>query len=44
MNIFNPSLNTGFFPDRMKVAKDTPIIKKGEKFGISSYGPISGLL
>ena len=44
MNISNPSLNTGFFPDRMKVAKDTPIVKKGEKFGISSYRPISVLL
>ena len=28
MNIFNLSLNTGIIPDRMKVAKVTPIFKK----------------
>ena len=31
MNIFNLSLNTGIFPDRMKIAKVTPIFKIGEK-------------
>ena len=41
MNIFNLSLNTGIFPDRMKVAKVTPIFKKGEKSSISNYRPIS---
>ena len=43
MNIFNLSLSTGIFPDRMKVAKVTPIFKKGEKSGISNYRPISVL-
>ena len=43
MNIFNLSLNTGIFPDRMKVAKVTPIFKKGEKSSISNYRPISVL-
>ena len=43
MNIFNLSLNTAISPDRMKVAKVTPIFKKGEKYSISNYRPISVL-
>ena len=43
MNIFNLSLNTGIFPDRMKVAKVIPIFKKGKKSSISNYRPISVL-
>ena len=43
MNIFYLSLNTGIFPDRLKVAKVTPIFKKGEKSSISNYRPISVL-
>ena len=43
MNIFNLLLNTGIFPDRMKVAKVTPICKKGEKSSISNYRSISVL-
>ena len=43
MNIFNLSLNTGIIPDRMKVAKVTPIFKKDEKHSISNYRPISVL-
>ena len=37
MNIFNLLLNTGIFPDRMKVAKFTPLFKKGKKSSISNY-------
>ena len=43
MNIFNLQLNTGIFPDRMKVAKVTPIFKNSEKSSISNYRPISVL-
>ena len=43
INIFNLSLNTRIFPDRMKAAKITPIVKKGEKCKISNYRPISVL-
>ena len=43
MNIFNLSLNKGIFPDRMKVAKVTPIFIQGEKCNISNYRPISVL-
>ena len=43
MNIFNLSLNTGIFPDRMKVPKVTPILKIGEKSSISNYRAISVL-
>ena len=43
MNIFNLSLSTGIFPNRLKVAKVTPIFKKGEKSSISNYRPLSVL-
>ena len=43
MDIFNFSLNTGIFPDIMKVAKITAIFKKGEKCSISNYRSISVL-
>ena len=43
MNIFNLSLNAGIFPDRMKVARVTPIFRKGGKSSISNYRPISVL-
>ena len=43
MNVFNLSLNTGIFPDRMKVPKVTPILKIGEKSSISNYRAISVL-
>ena len=41
VNIFNVSLSTGIFPDKMKHAKVTPIYKSGEKIDCSNYRPIS---
>ena len=43
MNVLNLSLNTGIFPNRMKVPKVTPILKIGEKSSISNYKAISAL-
>ena len=41
--IINQSLNSGIFPDQLKIAKVTPIFKKGDKQIITSYRPISVL-
>ena len=41
--IINQSLNSGIFPDKLKVAKVTPIFKKGDKQIITNYRPISVL-
>jgi hypothetical protein len=30
--IINQSLNTGIFPDKLKIAKVVPLFKKGNKF------------
>ena len=39
--IYNYSLNTGIFPDRLKIAVVKPLHKKGDKSNISNYRPIS---
>ena len=39
--IYNYSLHTGIFPDRLKIAVVKPLHKKGDKFNISNYRPIS---
>ena len=39
--IYNYSLHTGIFPDRLKTAVVKPMHKKGDKFNISNYRPIS---
>ena len=41
--IINQSLNSGIFPDKLKIAKVTPIFKKGDKQIITNYRPISVL-
>ena len=39
--IFNISMSTGIYPDKLKVAKVIPIFKKGSKSDVSNYRPIS---
>ena len=42
--IISQSLNSGIFPDKLKIAKVTPIYKKGDKQIITNYNrPISVL-
>lgn len=40
---FNTFLNTGFFPDLLKIGKITPIYKKGDPRSLDNYRPISTL-
>ena len=37
MRIFNLSLSTGIFPDKLKIAKVSPIFKNGEKDLLTNY-------
>lgn len=39
--IFNLSLQSGVFPDRMKVAKVIPLYKSGDKHSFNNYRPVS---
>ena len=41
--IINQSLNSGIFPDKLKIAKVTPIYKKRDKQTITNYTPTSVL-
>ncbi|XP_065639566.1 uncharacterized protein LOC136072311 [Hydra vulgaris] len=43
LDIFNKSLKTGVFPEKMKVAIITPIFKSGDKSLVTNYRPISVL-
>ena len=43
MNIFNQSLSTGIFPDKMKITKVSSILKSGRKSIASNQRPISVL-
>ena len=41
--IINSSMNTGVFPDILKIAKVCPVFKNGEKSDFQNYRPISVL-
>ena len=40
-HIYNLSLNSGFFPDIWKTTKVKPLYKKGDKYDMKNYRPIS---
>ena len=42
-DIFNMSFSSGIFPDRLKVARVTPIFKADDKQIVSNYRPVSVL-
>ena len=42
-NIINSSLQTGIFPDKLKIAKICPVFKCGERNCLANYRPISVL-
>ena len=41
--IFNMSMSSGIYPDKLKIAKVIPIYKKYKKCDVSNYRPISVL-
>ena len=41
--IFDQSLKSGIFPNKLKIAKVFPVYKSGKKYVLSNYRPISVL-
>ena len=41
LHIFNQSLQSGIFPDKLKIARVTPSFKKGSDSELGNYRPIS---
>ena len=41
--IFNKCIESGYYPDAMKIVKVAPIYKKGDKNNVNNYRPISVL-
>ena len=40
-HLINTSFSSGIFPDSLKIAHTIPVFKKGDKFNIVNYRPIS---
>ena len=40
-NIYNTSLESGIFPDKLKIAKVIPLHKKGDTRDVRNYRPIA---
>ena len=43
LHIFNQSLQSGIFPDKLKIARVTPSFKKGSDSELGNYRPMSVL-
>ena len=41
MHIFHLFLQTGIFPDKLKIARVTPLFEGGENYELGNYRPIS---